>query len=207
MKLTIYRKMVLGFAVIIGIMIAAQGYMLFELHTLSKEAQETLTLDVQAVDLAKRLRSLLDEEDSHARKYSITRDRVYYELFQETSREFQKVLAALVRTEAERGNLLHQVAERHHTLLRSLPEPGKAGRALAPAGDVGRSSHIEFIDRSLKGLIKLSQLAIDGSTSAFVAATDRTTWIAAALALLTILAASAAAGMIAHTITRPIARL
>src|SRR5258706_6581991 len=163
MKLTIYRKMVLGFAVIIGIMIAAQGYMLFELHTLSKEAQETLTLDVQAVDLAKRLRSLLDEEDSHARKYSITRDRVYYELFQETSREFQKVLAALVRTEAEHGNLLHQVAERHHTLLRSLPEPGKAGRALAPARRGGRPHHIRLIARFFKGVIKLTPLLIPRS--------------------------------------------
>jgi methyl-accepting chemotaxis protein len=118
------------------------------------------------------------------------------------------VLATLVRTEAERGNLLHQVAERHHSLLRSLPQPGKAGRgAPAPAGEGWRKSHIEFIDRSLKGLIRLNQLAIDGATGAFVAATDRTTLIAAALALLTILAASAAARMIARTITRPIRKL
>src|SRR5689334_24838270 len=115
MRVTIYRKMVLGFAIVIFIMIAGQAYMLFELHSLSQEAQSTLTLEVQSLDLSKRLRSLLDDEEAYARKYLITGDAVYHRLLEESSQEFQKLLSSLVLTEAKRRDLLHQVAERHHS--------------------------------------------------------------------------------------------
>src|SRR3954469_1727283 len=120
MRLTIYRKLVFGFTIVIGILIAAQAYMLFELHALSDEAQTTLTLEVQSLDVSKRLRTLLDDEESYARKYLITRDREYFRLFQETSNEFQKLLASLVMTEAKRSDVLHKVAERHHSFSLSL---------------------------------------------------------------------------------------
>jgi len=211
MKLTIYRKMVTGFVVVICLMIAAHAYTLFELHILSNEAQSTLTLEVQVLDLAKRLRGLLDDEDAHARKYLVTRDRIYYDLFQETAREFQKVLASLVLTEVQRQTLLHRVAERHHSLSRSLPEPSKWGRTsvafASRINDRARNDHIEFIDRLLKGLIRINQLSIDGSMTTFVQATSRSTFVAGALMLLTILTASLAAWTIARTITQPIRRL
>jgi signal transduction histidine kinase len=211
MKLTIYRKMVTGFVVVICIMIAAHGYTLFELHALSNAAQETLRLDVQALDLTKRLRALLDNEDSHARKYVVTRDRTYYDLFQEAAQEFRKLLVSLVLTEDQRTELLHRVAERHHSLSRSLPEPKNFGRgstALIPiATSEARKDHIEFIDRSLTGLVRMNQLSIDGSMGAFVEATRRATFVAGMLMLLTIVAASLASWVIARTITRPIGRL
>ena len=106
MKLTIHRKMVIGFAVVICIMIGAHAYMLSQLHSLSQAAQAALTFEVQAIDIAKRMQTLLYDEDSHARKYLVTRDQAYYDLFLETSREFQKLLAFLVQTEAARRDLL-----------------------------------------------------------------------------------------------------
>jgi signal transduction histidine kinase len=73
--------------------------------------------------------------------------------------------------------------------------------------DGARNDHIEFIDRSLKGLIRINQLSIDGSMTTFVQATSRSTFVAGALMLLTILTASLAAWTIARTITQPIRRL
>ena len=211
MRLTIYRKLVLGFIVVIGIVIVAQAYMLYELHALSEEAQTTLTLEVQSLDISKRLRTLLDDEESYARKYLITGDPVYYKLFKESSSEFQRLLSSLVMTEAKRSDLLHKVAERHHSFALSLPLIDTANRKiLTPfaASDQGeRQEHIDFIDRSLKGLIRLNQLSIDSAMSAFVEATQRSMVVAVALTLLTILVASAAAWIISHTITRPIAAL
>lgn len=210
-KLTIHGKMVIGFAAVICIMIAGHLYMLFEVQALSNEAQSTLNMEVKTVDIAKRMRALLDDEESHARKYVITRDPVYYDLFQEASREFQQLLGTLIRTEAERGNALHQVAEKHHWLSRSIPEPGKP--ATAGAGSAGiienaaRSERVDSIDRWLAGLIRNSQISIDSSMATFVQSTQRAQLVAAALTLLTILAASAAAWMIARTITRPIGTL
>jgi len=211
MRVTIYRKMVLGFAIVIFIMIAGQAYILFELHSLSQEAQSTLTLEVQSLDLSKRLRSLLDDEEAYARKYLITGDAAYHKLLQEASVEFQKVLSTLVVTEAQRRDLLHQVAARHHSFLLSLPiVEASAWKALQPlqaSDQEERQEHIDFIDRSLKGLIRINQLSIDSAMSTFVSATHRSSMIAAALTLLTILVASAAAGIIAHTVTGPMRKL
>ncbi|HTM10781.1 MAG TPA: ATP-binding protein [Verrucomicrobiae bacterium] len=211
MRFSIYRKMVLGFAIVISIVIAAQAYTLFELHALSDEAQTTLTLEVQSLDLSKRLRSLLDDEDSYARKYLITGDRSYYKLFQESVSEFQKVLASLVMTEAKRSDLLHQVAERHHSFSSSVPAFDEADRkTLAPlqaSDQEERQEQIDFIDRSLKGLIRINQLSIDSAMSTFVDATQRATLVTSALTLLTIFVASLAAWIIARTVTRPLRRV
>ncbi|MGH7768050.1 MAG: ATP-binding protein [Candidatus Binatia bacterium] len=211
MKLTIHLKMVIGFAVVICIMIAGHLYMLFEIQALSNEAQTTLNMEVKALDIAKRMRALLNDEESHARKYLITRDPVYYDLFREASREFQQLLGTLIRTEAERGNALHQVAEKHHWLSRSIPEPGKPATGdTASTGIIengARTEQVESIDRWLTSLIRTNQISIDSSMATFVESTHRAKLVAAALTLLTILAASAAAWMIARTITRPIGTL
>jgi two-component system sensor histidine kinase GlrK len=211
MKLTIQKKIVIGFAIVISITIAAHAYVLCELYSLANEAQTTLTFEVRALDLAKRLRALLNDEDGHARKYLITRDRAYYHLFQDASREFQKLLVSLVLTEAERGKLLHRVAESHALLSRAIQKVasfGKGARGAAHAtDDSARKDSIEFIDRALQGLARINQLSIDGSLLTFVEATQRATSVAAALTVATILAASLAAWMIARTITRPISTL
>jgi two-component system sensor histidine kinase GlrK len=208
-KLTVQLKMVIGFAVVICIMIAGHLYMLLEIQALSNEAQTTLNMEVKALDIAKRMRALLNDEESHARKYLITRDPVYYDLFQDASREFQQLLGSLIRTEAERGNVLHQVAEKHHWLSRSIPEPSKA--ATGDAGSMAmigaRSEQVDAIDRWLASLIRTKQISIDSSIATFVESTQRAKLVAVALTLLTILAASAAAWMIARTITRPIGTL
>jgi two-component system sensor histidine kinase GlrK len=210
-KLTIHRKMIIGFAVVICIMIAGHLYLLYEFQALSNEAQTTLNMEVKALDIAKRMRALLGDEEEHALKYLITLDPVYYDLFQDASREFQQLLGSLIRTEAERGNTLHQVADRHQRLSRSLPEPGKAANGAADAPDTieegARNEQVESIDRLLTSLIRLNQISIDSSMATFVESTRRAKLVAAALTLLTILAASAAAWMIARTITRPIATL
>jgi signal transduction histidine kinase len=211
MRVTIYRKMVLGFGIVIFIMIVGQAYMLLELNSLSQEAQSTLNLEVQSLDLSKRLRTLLDDEEAYARKYLITGDAVYHRMLEESSQEFQKILSSLVVTEDKRRDLLHQVAERHHSFVLSLPiidaSARKALAPLQPSDQEERQEHIDFIDRSLKGLIRMNQLSIDSAMSTFVSATQRSSMIAAALTLLTILVASAAAGIIAHTVTGPMRKL
>jgi signal transduction histidine kinase len=210
-KLTIHGKVIIGFAVVICTMIAGHLYMLFEFQALSNEAQTTLNMDVKAVDLAKRLRALLSDEEGHARKYLISRDPVYYDLFQDASREFQQLLGSLIRTEAQRGDMMHQVAKRHQWLSRSLPEPAEPEFSTADAPDTieddARNEQVESIDRLLTSLIRLNQISIDSSMATFVESTRRAKLVAAVLTLLTILAASAAAWMIARTITRPIGTL
>jgi signal transduction histidine kinase len=89
-----------------------------------------------------------------------------------------------------------------------LAEPGKPAAGAPDTIDDGpRREQVESIDRLLAGLIRLNQISIDSSMATFLESTRRTKLVAVALTLLTILAASAAAWMIARTITRPIGTL
>jgi len=85
MKLTIYMKMMLGFGAIITIMIIASAYILLELNTVSDVAKITLTSNVQSVNLANQLQTILYDENGYAQKYLISRDKTYFSLFVETS--------------------------------------------------------------------------------------------------------------------------
>ena len=84
MKLTIYKKMMLGFAAIIAIMIIASTYILLELNTVSDVAKVILTSNVQSVNLAEELQTILYDENQYAQKYLISRDKTYFSLFVET---------------------------------------------------------------------------------------------------------------------------
>ena len=96
MKLTIYKKMMLGFGVIIIIMIIASTYILFKLNAVSNAAEMTLTANVQVVDLAKQLQDILQDLNVDAQKYIISRDETYFSLFVATSRQFDQHLNSLL---------------------------------------------------------------------------------------------------------------
>jgi signal transduction histidine kinase len=212
-KLTIYRKMIIGLGLIILIMIGANVYTLFELHSVSKAARASLASDVQSIELAKQLRASLYEEERNAQKYLITRDRIYYGLFEQATAQFQEDLDLFAKAEpGEREiKLIHEIRRRHEWLSRSLIEASKPGRhptsRRQPNDDPARREAIDRIDRSLERLIGLKQISIGDSMAALGSATRRSSHIAVAITLLALLAASTAAWIIARAITRPISRV
>lgn len=203
--------MILSFAFIIAIMVAANGYLLFELELLLKAARETLSSNIQAVDLAKRLQSLLNEEERSAQKYIITRDKTYYDLFKQASRQFQQDLNSLAQLESGQEQLLliQQASQKHEWLLRSL-EQTPARRSKLPRTamkDGPRKESVNFVDESLDRLIKLNQISVEDSMGRLVATTQKSSRVAVIIILFTLLAASTAAWLIARAITRPISEV
>ncbi len=213
MKLTIYRKMIIGFGLVILIMIGANVYTLFELDSVSRAARASLASDVQSIDLTKELRASLYEEERNTQKYLITRDKVYYDLFEKAATQFQEDLDSLAKTESGKREtkLIHQIRQRHEWLTRSAITTKKSGRHRIsrrdPNKDPARRKATDFIDRSLDQLIRLKQISIDGSMVALGSATRRSSHIAVVITLLALLAASTAAWIIARTITRPISKV
>ena len=213
LKLTIYGKMIIGFGLIILIMIGANVYTLFELDSVSKAARASLASDVQSIDLTKRLRASLYEQHRNAQKYLITRDKVYYDLFGAVTTQFQEDLDLLAKTESgeRETKLIREIRRRHEWLSRSVIESRKSGRRpmspREPNNDPARSEAVDLIDRSLDRLIRLKQISIDGSMAALGSATRRSSRIAVVITLLTLLAASTAAWIIARTITSPISKV
>ncbi|MGW8326139.1 MAG: CHASE3 domain-containing protein, partial [Desulfobacterales bacterium] len=101
MKLTIYKKMMLGFGAIIVIMIIASTYVLLKLNDVSHSAETTLTANVQTVDIAKQLQDILHEENIDAQKFLISNDETYFSLFMASSHRFDRYLDVLLNAQSD----------------------------------------------------------------------------------------------------------
>jgi two-component system sensor histidine kinase GlrK len=208
--MSIYKKMMIGFGIIILVMMIVNAYELFELNAVSQAAKTTLNSDVQAIDLAKQLQSTLYEEERNGQKYLISRDNTYFTLFMEDTAQFVQRLDSLAHLPLDRQKtqLLERVRARHASSVSAIirdryyqlqPEPG-----VPPAGEVGWADSIDTIHGTLADFIRLNQFSIGGAMRGVEATTHRSLNIALFLTVFAVLTAVAAALIITRTITRPI---
>ena len=198
-KLTIHRKMMNGFGVIILVMIAANAYILFQLHRVATTTTQAMTLDVQSIDLAKQLHTILFEEERHAQKYLISRDTVYRSLFLETNRLFRQYLDSL--------DDLSTAPEDRRAILHDRRIHAWHAEGIVDEEDIDdrtRTDSLDAIHHSLDELITRKQRVItDAMTDVELTAT-RSLRLALILTGGTFLASIIMAFFIARTITRPI---
>jgi len=79
--MTIYRKMILGFGVIITVLVLVNGLILIQLRDFSDTVRTMLSTDVRSMDVARQVRTSLSEEERNARKFLVTGDTLYRMLF------------------------------------------------------------------------------------------------------------------------------
>ena len=207
MKMTIYKKMILGFSAIIIIMIIASTYILFELSGVSTSAKMTLTRNVNAVDLAKQLQDILHDETEDVQKYLISRDETYFSLFDSSSRRFNHNLDLLFHAQSDKieRSLIRNMRRTHDSFLASIQEVKNLQTSKKKSGQVNvNADAVEALNRSLNHLIKINRGSIESAMSRMKTTTTRSTKIAALLIIGTVLTAVAAAFIITRTITRPI---
>jgi len=202
-KLTIYRKVMLGFGIIIVLMIIASAYVLLELRHVSDTTRSTLTVDVQAIDLAKQMRTILYEEERYAQRYLIARDSIYHAVFVDNNRLFVRDLDSLssMLPGPRDRQLVLRVAELHDWHFTAVSEADP----LDPiASDRVRTDTIDTILKALDDLIVGKQQLVSASVENVDDATQRALRVASLIAAGTLLAAIATALIIARTITRPL---
>lgn len=207
MKLTIYKKMMLGFGTVIVIMIIASTYILLELGAVSNSAKLTLTTNVKAVDLARQLQDILYDETGDVQKYLISRDETYFSLFVASSRRFDHYLHLLLRAQSDEAgrSLIRNMRRTHATFLagiqnlKNLQKPGENSEPIRLNVDA-----VETLNRSLDHLIKFNRGSIENAMSGMKATTSRSAKIALLLIIGSVLVAVSAAFIITRTITRPI---
>jgi signal transduction histidine kinase len=207
MKMTIYRKMIIGFGLIIFMIIGANAYTLLELNSATSATRATLSSDIQSMDLAKEMRSLLYEADRNAQKYLINGDATYYDLFLRTASRFRENLerlAALEPDEAE-ARLIRQLRQTEPSL--ALPVKGPAKRWERTATRTAVTATIARLGSTVDQLIRTKERSLEASITALRVATRRSSGFALAIGILTLLAASVVAWLITRTITRPISRV
>ena len=207
MKLTIYRKMMLGFGAVIVIMIITSTFILFELNTVSNAAKITLTSDVQVVDLAKQLDAILQDENGYAQKYLISRDETYFSIFVASSRRFDQYLSSLLKTQLDEieRSLIRNMRQAHESFVASMQsERDIQDSSYNPVRDNLRSDSLKTLFRSIDYLISTNQVSIGNAMSRIETSTDRSAKIALLLIAGSLLTAILAALIITRTITSPI---
>jgi signal transduction histidine kinase len=206
-KLTIYKKMMLGFGAIIIIMIITSTYILLELNSVSDEAKITLSSDVQIVDLAKQLYAILQDENGYAQKYLISRDETYFSLFMATSKRFNQYLSSLLKAQSDKveRSLTRNIRQAHESYVASMQsERDSQDSKYNPVRDNLRSDNLKILSRSIDHLINTNQVSIGNAMSRIETTTNRSAKVALLLIVGTLLAAISAALIITRTITSPI---
>jgi CHASE3 domain sensor protein len=203
-RLTIYRKLMIGFGIVIFLMLIATAYVLFELKKVTGTSRTALTVDVQAIDLEKEMRTILYEEERYADRYFMAQDTSYRSVFLEYNRRFVRHLDSLSgmlsdQRERETLDLAGQIHDQHFTSV--------LGDDLTPSAVNGRADAIDSVRKSLDDLVSLRQHAVDASIQSLDRATERSLKVALFIAIGTLLAAIGAALIITRTITRPIGTL
>jgi len=208
-KLTIYRKMMIGFLVIIFLMSIVNGYVLLELRSVSKTAKVTLTSDVQSIDLAKQLQTIVYDEELYAQKYLISRDNAYYALFIERNRRFDEFVDSLLAVKPDdlEFDYIHQIQNRHDWFVSVMDKHKNitlSRNAGSPASEAFPFDSLDVLHTTLDRLIRLNQKSIDNSMASVGTTTGRSSNIAFLLTVCAVLAAITLALIIARTLTQPI---
>jgi two-component system sensor histidine kinase GlrK len=199
--------MMLGFGAVIVIMIITSTFILFELNTVSNEAKITLTSDVQVVDLAKQLHAILQDENSYAQKYIISRDETYFSIFVATSRRFDQYVSSLLKAQLDETehSLIRDMRQAHESFVASMhSERDSQDSNYNPVRDNLRSDSLKTLYKSLDHLISANQVSIGNAMFRMETSTDLSIKIALLLITGSLLTAILAALMITRTITSPI---
>ena len=206
--MTISRKMMLGFAMIIMIMVISNGYVLLELHNVSQEGRTTLTSDVQTIHESKELKEILLDQERNGQKFLVSGDHVYFRLFSDDVGRFSISLDSLQSTPLSpvESGIVDQIRKEHISLAREFSKaeekllPRKEQKRLSSTLDNTASRIHAFLDK----LILVNQKTIDQSMAEIEDTTRRSIRIALILVGSTLVLAIAASIVIASTITRPI---
>ncbi|HEX7572693.1 MAG TPA: ATP-binding protein [Bacteroidota bacterium] len=204
MKLTIYRKLMIGFGIVIFLMLIATAYVLFELQRVTGTSRTALTVDVQAIDLEKEMRTILYEEERFADRYFMAQDTVYRSVFLEKNELFVKYLDSLsgMLSDARERQTLDVAGQIHDQHFTSV-----LGDDLTASAVNERADAMDKVRESLDDLVSRRQHAVDASVQSIDRATERSLKVALFIAIGTLLAAIGAALIITRTITRPIGTL
>lgn len=211
MKLTIYRKMLIGFGMVIGLMILANMYVLLQMNKVTKSTAETFTYDVSDIDLAKQMQSVLFDEEPYAQKAAALHDGEYYKVFEQQSKVFNQFADSLSVEQMfdDERALLGRIRESHGWFADATRRATYGiGRRSDPALDEdARSDSLDALHAKLRKFISMNEESVKRSMTVANDRMVKSTNVAYILSVCTLLIAIGAGVFITRTITKPIGAL
>lgn len=210
MKLTIYKKMLIGFGLVITLMILANLYVLRQMNSVTKSQNETFMKDVNDIDLAKQMQAVLFEEEPYAEKAAALRDGEYYRVFEQQSRVFNQFADSLSLSAeqmfADERALLEGIRECHAWFADATRRATYGiGRRSDPAfDDAVRQDSLSSLHSQLRGFIGINEASVKRSMSITSDRMVKSSNVAYIFSVCTLIIAIGSALFITRTITKPI---
>jgi two-component system sensor histidine kinase GlrK len=204
MRLTLYRKMLLGFGLIILVLVAVNAYILFQLNVFSATVNTILASDVQSIEVAKALSTSLYEEERHAQKFIVSKDSTYAVLFAEAARHSSEQIRELLALpmDADERDIVSRIQRGHTALTELVVYDARTPAFFMTEGVV--SDSMDALHASLDRFIGLNKAMISNSMSRLDDATSESLRLGLLLTLVAILGTIAVAFFITRSITRPV---
>ncbi len=213
MTFPIYRKLLVSFAGIIVLMMAANTYVLLQLNAVTETTSATFRSDARSINLAKQLEAILFDEERAAEKYLISRDTLYFTLYKDQAALFDLYTDSLysVSPNPHEVGLIFRLRNGHRWLaeymereLRSKPtstrdELTRMARA--------RVDTLEMLHATLDRIVRSNEQDVSVSIAAISEAMIRSSNVAWLVTGGTFLVALAIAILITRTIVSPMRTL
>ncbi|MGD2114679.1 MAG: ATP-binding protein [Acidobacteriota bacterium] len=223
-------KLVLGFALLLTLSVAAGWYLLRVVDRLHEDNRRLTEISFRVVDLTREIRATLDVLGEFSEKYlALGGDREYYARLEQYRAEIGADMARL-RTlgvsEAEARELdrldalwrsyLDAIPPREREILRE-PSGRTGGRLPAPSADrlaelgseLARrlADHLGRLDAQLGAVLEASRRTMESRIATSAADARRAAWTGRVAAVVSLLAATALALGIVVSVRRPLERL
>jgi two-component system sensor histidine kinase GlrK len=208
--LTIRQKLALGYAVMILSVFIISLYAIIQLNQLNTLLTKSLTVDSKILKGSENLEVYLLVQISHEKKFLITGDPVFKQLFIENAKEFKATLTAMeaLSDSPEVQHLTGLIGGTYasYTRLfnsRSVPASGGA----ATEQDRKREELVSLMSEQLQKLYTTAQALLNSKMVASQEISRRGTQLALVITLLTLLCGSGFGYLIARSIYAPLQRL
>ncbi|MEO8166917.1 MAG: ATP-binding protein [bacterium] len=209
MKLTIYRKMLIGFGAVIFLMSAANVYLIFELRGVREATQNSFTDNLQAADLAKQMKSLLYDEEPYAQKSAVLKDVEYYKVFEQQAKLFNLYADSLQGFGLSEGKLLlaSRIRNSHAWFFDVVQQSTFSSNKSDKINEEIRSDTLDALHATLEQFIKTNETSIQTSLTEINKAMASSSNAVYLLTVGALLGGIIVAVFISRTITRPIGKL
>ncbi len=206
MTRSIRGKLLVGFAVVIGLMIFGNAYVLRELYVVSRAATGALTADARVVDLASLSHASLIEEERLMELYKRSRDSSYLRLANQNGLRFTACLDSMGALINQRPLLVRPLREieRSHTWLHNQMTDSTSTISSGSPELRTPAEAVAYIHSTLDQLIEYARASITASLAELSQSTRRSITVALMLTIGTFLAAVGLAFVITQTITSPL---
>jgi len=118
-KNSLWKRMVFGYIIIALFMLAMSFYLIFRLNHLNKVTDSIMKTDIPSVENGEKLVDSLLEQVRNEKKYLITNDDAFLDLFDKKKREFLDRLKSIEESTKDREKkvFINQIKELHNKYL------------------------------------------------------------------------------------------